>query len=89
MTPIEFEECNAVFRPPPDLVESQCMTIHAYKGEVKSGSVDGVPIVVVAWIPCGEELKRLQQGDPLFITFIGGLPPHYPSTTFHEATHPV
>lgn len=89
MTPSLFEEANTLFRPPFDLEESQCMSIAAHVSEVTSGSMDGVKQIVVAWLPTGEDLKRLQQGDPLYITFMGVMPPHYPSTNFHDATHPA
>lgn len=89
MTPQNFDEANQVFSPPKDLDESQCISIPAFVGEVKSGSVDGVPLVVVAWRPTSEELDRLNAGCAIFLTMIGGLAPHYLSTTFEEATHPA
>lgn len=89
MIPVEFPECNKVFRPPSDMEESQVMSIPAYVGEVKQGSIDGVSLTVVAWIPTARERSIIALGNPIYLTFIGGLPPHYPSTSFEEATHPA
>jgi len=68
--------------------ESQVFTIHAFSGTVNGGNLDGAPVVVTAWLPTPEELEQIKQGKPIFLTFIGGLPPHYPSMDFKEATQP-
>ncbi len=88
MNPITFPECNASFCAPSDLDESQVFTIGAYHGIVQGGSLDGCQQVVTAWLPTERELELLKQGKPIFLSFIGGLPPHYPSMSFEEATHP-
>jgi len=88
MTPTNFPESNSKFGPPPDLAESQCSTIPAYIGEIKQGSVDGVTIVVVAWQPSDLDLETLNKGCPIFLTVIGGLPPHFLTTNFKTATTP-
>lgn len=89
MSPVHFPEANTRFGPPADMEESQVMTIHAYVHEIVGGSCDGLNQVVTAWRPTDEELELLKQGKPLFISFLGGLPPHYPSADFHKATHPA
>lgn len=89
MTAEHFPEANARFTAPSDLAESQCLTIPAYQGIVTGGSVDGSPIVVVAWKPSPQELADLVAGKPIFLSCIGGLPPHFLSTDFHSATHPA
>lgn len=90
MNPIHFPEANIRYGPPADLVESQVMTIYAYQGKSQGGSVDGAPVIVVAWQPTPAELERLNQGAPLFLSFMcDGLPPHFPSLDFHAATHPA
>ncbi len=89
MTPYKFPEANKPYKAPSDLEESQCMTIWAYENEVVGGSVDGVKQVVVAWKPNKEELARIAAGEPIFISMLYGLAPHYPSTSFFEATHPA
>lgn len=88
MTPIQFPEANATFAPPPDLDESQCMTIHAYVGETQGGTVDGANMVVTAWKPSEHELEMLNAGAPVYLTVLGGLPPHMITTSFAQATNP-
>lgn len=89
MIPVTFPEANIRYGPPPDLAESQCMTIHAYRGQVAGGSVDGSLIVVTAWKPSPDEIEAMKQGRPIFLSFIGGLPPHFVALDFHSATHPA
>lgn len=89
MTPVQFPEVNSRFSAPPDLGESQVMTVPAYVGRVRGGSVDGAQVVVTAWKPSVEELAQLVAGKPLFLSFLGGLPPHFPTVDFHTATHPA
>ncbi len=89
MTPHHFPEANSHFGAPADLDESQCMTIPAYQGVVHGGSIDGIRQVVVAWLPDEQERARIAAGGPIFLSMMGGLAPHYLSTSFHEATHPA
>lgn len=89
MTPIYFPESNTIFGPPSDLEESQCMKIHAHVGQVRSGSVDGALQVVVAWQPDASDIAKIIAGNPIFLSCIGGLPPHFLTTDFHSATHPA
>lgn len=96
MTPVKFTEANCVFGPPSDLEESQCRSIHAYKGEIHGGSCDGLLVVVVAYRFTKEELQHMMRQSErdgerpvMYFTMIGGLAPHYPSLSFHDATHPA
>lgn len=89
MTPVSFVQANANFSAPSDLHEQQVRTIPAFKGEVKFGSCDGVPLVVVAWKPDERELQALNAGEPVFLSCIGGLPPHFLTVSFTEATNPA
>lgn len=89
MIPQKFPECNTIIGPPRDLHSSQCMTIPAYMGRVQGGSLDDAPIVVVAWMPTPEELKLINEGKPIFVSFLGGLAPHYPCMSFEIASKPV
>jgi hypothetical protein len=82
-----FPESNCVFGHPPDLAESQVMPIPAYRGEVSGGSVDGVKLVIVAWLPTAEELEQLNAGAPVYLSSIGGLTPHFLTTSFEQAKH--
>lgn len=89
MTPINFPEANKPFGPPQGLEESQVATIPAYIGEIVGGSCDGLTQVVVAWQPHTIDVERIVAGKPIFISMIGGLAPHFPSTSFEEATRPA
>ena len=80
---------NSRFGPPADLAESQCSAVNAHVGTIKGGSMDGETCVVVCWQPTPEERERICSGIPIFLSIIGGLPPHYLSTSFEEATHPA
>lgn len=89
MTPIDFPEANRIFGAPKELAESQCMKISAYVGEITQGSVDGLAVVVVAWKPNQEDIQRMIQGHPIYLSTMGGLLPHFLTTDFHSATHPA
>jgi hypothetical protein len=88
MTPATFPEANTKFGPHPDLSEEQCHTTPAFLGKVEQGSVDGANLVIVAWQPSLTDIERICDGGPIFLTCIGGLPPHFLSTDFQTALHP-
>lgn len=85
MTPHTFPEANARFGPPKGLDESQVATIHTWDGVVQRGSLDGVAITITAWRPSDRDLTALLCGAPIFLTFIGGFPPHVVTTSFADA----
>ena len=85
MRPEKFEQANCQFGPPEDLDDSQCKTIYAFKGQVNCGHLDGSEIIIVAWKPSTEEIEQIQAGAMVFLTCIGGLPPHRISTSFQDA----
>lgn len=89
MSPVSFKEANCKFGPPSDLEESQCRTIPAWKGQIASGSCDGLTQVVVAYQLTKEDIDVLSNGGLLYFSMIGGLVPHYPSLSFHDATNPA
>lgn len=89
MNPINFKEANIPFCAPKDLAESQCATIKGFCGVVQGGSCDGVTIAVVAYRPTPEELDAINNGAPIYLSCLGGLPPHFLTTDFHTATHPA
>lgn len=89
MIPAAFPEANAYFGPPSGMAESQCSPICAYHGMLTSGSLDGSQIIITAWKPEPHELKMLNEGHPIFLTMVGGLPPHMVTTDFNAATHPA
>lgn len=88
MIPVSFPEANSKFGPPPELDASQCLTIHAWVGPVKGGSLDGATAVVTAWKPSPQDIERMQGGAPIFLACLGGLPPHFLCTDFEEAKNP-
>jgi len=81
MTPVVFDEANVVFGPPPGMSESQCASIPACAYEMIGGPLDGCRMVVVAWKPDAKDLEDLNKGSPVFLSVIGGLPPHYLTTS--------
>jgi hypothetical protein len=90
MTPVSFPESNCKFGPPVDLTEGQCRTIPAFSGTAQNGSVDGYPVVIVAWKLDYNDIALLMKNDGvIFLSMCGGLAPHYLSHNFHDATHPA
>jgi hypothetical protein len=87
MTPIDFNQSNCTFGPPSDMEESQVRTIPAFRGTVERGSCEGAPVVIVAWLPTPAEREAISEGSPVFLTFLGGLPPHVVTTSFQQATN--
>lgn len=87
MTPVDFEGTNARFAPPNDLEESQCATIRAFVTTVSRGSCEGARLVVTAWKPTPDELAQLNAGNPVFLSCLGGPPPHVLTTSFEAATN--
>jgi len=69
--------------------ESQVQKAHTFDGEISGGTLDGSPMVVTAWKPNAAELEVLNAGGPVFLTFIGGLPPHRVSVLFETAIQPA
>ena len=89
MIAIDFPQSNTTFGPPKDLAESQCNTIRAYVAKIDRGSCDGAMLCVTAWKPDTLELARLVSGNPIYLTVIGGLPPHFITTDFEKAIRPA
>lgn len=85
MTPTNFPEANTQFKAPSDMDESQVATIPAHVCEVRGGSCDGVPMVVVAWMPSEQEIRDIVAGKPIFLSMFGGLSPHYLTTSFEQS----
>lgn len=88
MTPVEFPGCNTIFGPPKEMDEQQVCKIAAYAHQVVGGSCDGALQIVTAWRPSAEDLERLNNGELVYFSCLGALPPHYLCTTFYQATHP-
>jgi len=82
-----FPESNQVFNPPPDLDPSQCSAAEAFVGVIQQGNLDGHTFVVVAWKPTPEELEELNRGGLIYLSVLGGLPPHFLCTDFKTASY--
>lgn len=87
MKAVDFPQSNTVFGPPPDLTKEQCNSIPAFLGICVGGSCDGSKMVVVAHQPTAEDIARILAGEPIFLTCMGGLPPHLMTTSFAEAVN--
>ena len=85
MKAAKFPEANCVFLRPPDLDSSQCFDIPAFCGEQNKGTLDGSVFVVVVWMPTEKELQQLNSGSAVYLTMLGGLAPHFITTSFSEA----
>lgn len=62
------------------------MTIPACITDIAGGSVDGHTAVVVAWQPNELDKLRISQGEPIFLSMLGGLAPHVIGTSFEDVT---
>jgi hypothetical protein len=82
MTPTTFREANTTFGPPPGLDESQVQSIPAYSNQLLGGNLDGTRVVVVAWQPDAEDLRRLNEGAPIYLLMCGALLPHCIASEF-------
>jgi hypothetical protein len=89
MRNVDFPQANSQFKAPESLSEIQVRTAPAFVGRALGGSMDGTPMVVVAWQPDPDELEILNAGGPVFLTVMGGLPPHFLTCRFTEATRPA
>jgi len=87
--PAKFDQSNQVLIPPGEFDENQCKPIHACVGKAVGGSCDGARVVITAWKPTDDELYDIMQGNPIFLTCIGGLQPHFLSTSFEQAIRPA
>lgn len=89
MTAIEFPEANTRFGPPAGLDEAQVRPCVGHVREIVGGSCDGLPQVIVAWKPSNEDVKRIIDGELIYLSCIGSLPPHFLTTSFVAATQPA
>lgn len=89
MQPTEPPVSNKVYTAPEDMEPSQVFSIAAYQGVVPSGNnLEGAGFVVTAWKPNADDLRRLNEGGSVYMSYLGGgLAPHFLSTTFPEATY--
>lgn len=82
----DFPDANHTFKAPPG-TESRVTETRGWVGEVKTkDGLDGQRIVVVAWKPNEDEIRAIMAGAPIYISFPGSLPPHFPTTSFLQAS---
>ena len=86
MNPAIFPESNMRHCSPKGMDEAHVKTIPSCRATVNGGVWDGSDVVVVAWQPTEAELKELNAGGRVYLTMMGGLPAHFVSTSFKEAT---
>jgi hypothetical protein len=87
MNPSSPPVVNSTFGAPADLDESQVFALPALTGKILGGNLDGVAFVAVAWKPTDEDIARILKGGLIYLTCLGGLPPHFLSTRFSEASY--
>ena len=85
MNPVDFPESNVAFGPPEGMTEDEVGTIPAYLRQLLGGKYDGVKVVIVAWQPDEQELEMIKRGAPVYVCMLGGLAPHYLTTSFEVA----
>lgn len=88
MTPTNFPEGTKPLHRPPSMSADQCGDLQVYAGEIEAGSCKGMKVVVAAWQPTEEEKMHIAAGKPVFVSMIGGMVPHFLTTTFSSATNP-
>ena len=89
MAPTDFPEANVTYTPPRGHTEEECASIRCHRSTITEGAFQGSKRVVVAWQPDARELERLLAGAPVYLTCVGGLYPHFLTTSFEEATKPA
>lgn len=86
MIPIDFPGANAVATAPEGMTQDQVAPIPIFKGEIKGGPLDSMPIIICAWKPSETDIELLRKGGAVYLSVIGaGLPPHILSCTINEA----
>lgn len=89
MQPINFPEANASMSAPPGFSAEQVATVRAFLGHIRAGTCKGNKLCITAWKPNAQELALLNKGQPIFVSFIGGMPPHFLTVTWGQAISPA
>jgi hypothetical protein len=88
MEATNFPEANDSFGPPPGMAEVHCRRVPVFTRVIQGSVWDGCQQVVTAWKPNEEDLKRLNEGGLVYFSSMGGLTPHFLSTSFEETIAP-
>lgn len=83
MKPIQFPEANYILHANPEN-ENSVQSLPAFITHVGGGPFDGSLLTVVAWQPSPEDIEALQQGNAVFLSFLGQVPPHSVAVSFEE-----
>lgn len=88
--PLEFKGTNVTFQLPSDLSNSKTKArpIRGKIIQMNKGPLDGLAVAVVAYKPSPLDVSRILAGEPIYISFLGGVAPHYLSTALEEAISP-
>jgi hypothetical protein len=88
MNNVDHPLWNTDIGPPKGLEESQVHRVKAYQGTVPGPhAIEGLPFTAVAWKPSKEELQDLLNGGNVYLTVIGGLPPHFLTTNIEHSCY--
>jgi hypothetical protein len=91
MMPLEFQGTNVTLLVPNDLIamKTKARSVRGRILQVAKGPLDGLAVAVVAYKPSPLDISRLLAGEPIYISFLAGVPPHYVSATLDEAIKPA
>lgn len=80
MVATAFDEENAVFEKPPDMMADECDALSVWRGAI--GSHDGPQVVISCWKPTKEELEEINRTGRVWVIVLGqSMPPICPTGT--------
>jgi hypothetical protein len=90
MMPLEIAGTNVTLMLPSDLLgnKTKARCVRARIVSIKNGPLDGLSVAVVAYKPSPLDVSRILAGEPIYISFLAGVAPHFLSTTLEEALNP-
>jgi hypothetical protein len=86
MEPVKFPQADRIFGAPKEQ-QSQVLPIYGRRLVIDQGPFEGLIADVVAWKPSAEDLAKLNAGEPVFISFYGGVIVHSVSVEFPFTIH--
>jgi hypothetical protein len=90
MMPLEISEANMTLLLPNDLLghKTKARCVRARIISVTDGPLDGLSIVIIAYKPSPLDISRILSGEPIYLSFMAGVAPHFLSTALEEALNP-